>query len=290
MHLTRRMVLRMGLLGLAGGLGGWGFAGSRAVELVRVTVPLKRLPTVFDGLQVAQLTDFHSGTLVPPSLIRKGVGMVKQAKPDLIVLTGDFVTGATLFGHGKVGRFKPGHLNALLSELEGLEAPLGVFAVLGNHDFWSGAEATMAIETGLARIGVKVLRNQYIRLEKSGAGLLLAGVDDYWSETYSLAATMRDMPDEICLLLSHNPDVNEDVDVSGADIDLILSGHTHGGQVVLPVVGAPYLPSGFGQKYRAGLVRDGERLTYVSRGLGLFFVPVRINCAPEVTLLTLRRS
>lgn len=289
MQLTRRALFRLGLLGLAGGLGGWGFVGGRAVVLEQVTVPLTRLPTAFEGLRIAQITDIHSGTLVPPALIRKGIGLVKEARPDLIVLTGDFVTGATLFGRGRVGRFKVEHFNTLLSELEGLEAPWGVFAVLGNHDFWSGAEATAAIESGLTGVGVRVLRNEYVRLEKDGAGLVLAGVDDYWESSYKLSGALRGRPDEVCVLMSHNPDVNEDVEVSGARIDLIVSGHTHGGQVVLPVVGAPYMPSGFGQRYRAGLVRDGDRLTYVSRGLGLFFVPVRLNCPPEVTILTLRR-
>ena len=288
LHVSRRTFFRLSLLGLVGGVGSWGWVGGRAVELEQVTVALKRLPPVFDGLRVAQLTDFHSGALVPATLLRRGIGLIKEAKPDLILLTGDFVTGATLFGGGRLGHFKPGYLNALLSELEGLDAPLGVFAVLGNHDFWSGKEATAAIIAGLNQIGVRVLRNEYVRLERKGAGLILAGVDDYWEPSCKLAATVRDMPDEVCLLLSHNPDINEDVDASGIRIDLILAGHTHGGQIVLPLVGAPYLPSASGQKYRAGLVRDGDRLTYISRGLGLFFVPLRLNCPPEVTILTLR--
>ena len=92
------------------------------------------------------------------------------------------------------------------------------------------------------------------------------------------------------ILLSHNPDVNEDIANSGRDIDLIISGHTHGGQIVFPLVGALYIPSPFGQKYLAGLVEDGARQTYISRGLGLFFVPIRLNCPPDVSLLTLSKA
>jgi predicted MPP superfamily phosphohydrolase len=119
----------------------------------------------------------------------------------------------------------------------------------------------------------------------------MVGVDDYWENSYSLTRALQGIPDDACrILLSHNPDVNENIESLRKRIDFIISGHTHGGQVVLPFLGAPYLPSPFGQKYRNGLVRDGERQTYVSRGLGLFFAPIRINCPPDVSLLILRRK
>lgn len=116
-------------------------------------------------------------------------------------------------------------------------------------------------------------------------------MDDYWESSYSLTKALQGVPEDSCrILLSHNPDVNENIESQGEQIDLIISGHTHGGQIVLPYLGAPYLPSPFGQKYRAGLIRDGERQTYVSRGLGVFFVPVRLNCQPDVSILSLGRA
>jgi len=107
----------------------------------------------------------------------------------------------------------------------------------------------------------------------------LVGVDDYWEKSYDLVRALQDSPEgSLRVLLSHNPDVNEDIEVLRKQIDLVVSGHTHGGQIVLPYLGTPYLPSPFGQKYRSGLVRDGDRYTYVSRGLGVFFAPIRLNC------------
>jgi predicted MPP superfamily phosphohydrolase len=116
-------------------------------------------------------------------------------------------------------------------------------------------------------------------------------VDDYWEGSYDLKRAVRSVPaDAPLILLSHNPDVNEDVEARSLEMDLIISGHTHGGQINLPIIGTPFLPSSFGAKYRQGLVRDGARRTWVSRGLGVFFVPVRLNCPPDVSLITLQSS
>ena len=126
-------------------------------------------------------------------------------------------------------------------------------------------------------------------MARQGKKIYLAGVDDYWEGSYSLPRALQRVPEDACrILLSHNPDVNEDIENQKERIDFIMSGHTHGGQFVLPFVGALYVPSPFGKKYLAGLVHDGERQTYISRGLGSFFVPIRLNCPSDVSLLTLR--
>ncbi|MDY6852136.1 MAG: metallophosphoesterase [Thermodesulfobacteriota bacterium] len=291
MRLSRRAFIKLGILAAAGLAVGKGFVNSRDPELVRVDIGLKRLPPSFDGLKVAQITDIHSGRLVPTKLIRAGVDLVQSATPDLIVLTGDFITGASLFAWGRLGGFKPRLFKECLQELAGLSAPFGVYAVLGNHDFWSGPEVTAKVDRGLRDIGVKVLRNEMVTLVKSGQKLHISGIDDYWERSCKPSRALRDAPISACkVLLSHNPDVNQDLEALDNQVDLVISGHTHGGQVVLPLIGAPFLPSPFGQKYRSGLVRDGERQTYISRGLGVFFVPIRINCPSEITLLTLRRA
>jgi len=278
-------------LGALGLVGGKGFVNSRSLELVKKKINLKRLPYAFDGLKVGQITDIHAGPLVPSELIREGVDLIMEKRPDLIVLTGDFVSGATKILWTSYGGFKQRHYNYCMEELARLKAPLGVFAVLGNHDFWSGSEVAAKIARGLEGVGVRVLRNEAISLERDGQYLHIMGVDDYWEDSYSLTKALQGIPEDACrILLSHNPDVNEDIESLREHIDFIISGHTHGGQIVIPLLGAPYLPSPFGQKYRAGLVQDRERLTYVSRGLGLFFAPVRLNCPPDVSVLNLRRK
>jgi len=291
LRITRRGFIRLSILGALSLVGGKGFLNSRNLELLKVKVRLKRLPSAFDGLKVGQITDIHAGPLVPPKLIRKGVDLIIARRPDLIVLTGDFVSGATKILWTTYGGFKQRHYNYCMEELGRLKAPLGVFAVLGNHDFWSGPEVAAKVARGLENIGVRVLRNEAVPIETESQHLYIAGVDDYWENSYSLTKALEGIPEDICrILLSHNPDVNQDVEFLKRRIDFIISGHTHGGQIVLPFVGAPYLPSPFGQKYRAGLVRDGERETFVSRGLGLFFVPVRLNCPPDVSVITLNRE
>ena len=289
LRLTRRGFIRLCILGVLGLAGGRGFMNSRALSLSRIEVRLKRLPPMFDGLKVGQITDIHAGPLVSQAQLRMGVDLLQAARPDLVVLTGDFVSGATKILRTSYGGFNQRHYDYCLEELSKIRAPLGVFAVLGNHDFWSGTEVAEKIVAGLEQIGVRVLRNDAVFLEREAERLYLVGVDDYWEGSYNLAQSLRGIPEDSCrILLSHNPDVNEDIELSRSRIDCVISGHTHGGQIVLPLIGAPYLPSPFGQKYRAGLVSDGERRTYVSRGLGVFFVPVRLNCPPEVTLLTFR--
>ena len=159
----------------------------------------------------------------------------------------------------------------------------------GNHDFWSGPESVKAICGTLSeQIGVIWLRNRNVELKKGGASFHLLGVDDYWEASCSLTAACKGVDaNSIKILLSHNPDINDDISGLKERIDLVLSGHTHGGQIVVPFVGQPVLPSKFGQKYREGLVRDGDRQTYISRGVGCLLAPIRLNCMPEATVLTL---
>lgn len=281
----------MFILGFLGLFGIKGFINARNVKIADLKVGLKYLPEAFDGIKVGQITDIHAGPLVPRALIREGVDMIMESQPDMIVLTGDFVSGATKVLWTSYGGFKERHCNYCMEELSRLKAPLGVYAVLGNHDFWSGKQVAQKIVQGLEGIGVKVLRNESTMIERKGQSLYIIGVDDYWENSYSLLKAIKNVPQDACkIVLSHNPDVNENIEDLRERIDFIISGHTHGGQIVFPFIGALYIPSPFGQKYLAGLVRDQERQTYISRGLGLFFIPIRINCPPEVNLLTLVRE
>ncbi len=267
-----------------------GWWNHREIEPERVSLSLPWLPENFNNTRIALLSDFHVGLWVRSGLVERSVDTAMSFNPHLIFLLGDFITGATLFLFGKVGGFKEEYLEVLRHSISPLSARLGVFGVLGNHDFWSGPRAVKRIEGGLKAKGVHLLRNSSVSIERGGQRLNVVGVDDYWADSFDLRLALSRMdPSEPKILLSHNPDVNERI-YPEMNIKLVLSGHTHGGQVVIPGVGAPYLPTKFGEKYRAGLASDGDRITYVTRGVGVLVAPIRINCPPEVTLMTLTRS
>lgn len=289
--MTRRDFLKNSMRGLiAVGLGKGFYDSTRwQVELVRVPVRIRNLPASLRGLKIGLLTDLHSSFIVSRSVIETAARLIMSQSPDVIVITGDFISGSTKFLSGSVGTFNDKHLTDCVSALSSMKAPLGIYGVLGNHDFWSGPEVVTGIcEKFTRQLGMEWLRNRSVALKKGGSSFHLLGVDDYWEPTCSLGAACTGLPPEsIRILLSHNPDINEEIDLSRQRIDLVLSGHTHGGQVAMPLVGQPVLPSKFGQKYRAGLVVDGERQTYISRGVGCLLVPIRFNCRPEATVLTL---
>jgi predicted MPP superfamily phosphohydrolase len=289
--LKRRDFLKFGFRGAIAATLGKGFYNttSEQIELVRVPVKIRNLPAPLQGLKIGLLTDMHSSLIVSSNLIATAGQLIMSEKPDLIVMTGDYISGSTKFLSGSIGKFKEEYLIRCADALSQLKAPLGVYGVLGNHDFWAGTEAVKHIcETFTMRIGMVWLRNSSVELKKSGTSFNLLGVDDYWESSCSLPSACKGIDtDTIRILLSHNPDINDEISSLGERIDLVLTGHTHGGQIVVPFLGQPIMPSKFGQKYRAGLVHDGDRQTYVSRGVGCLLAPVRFNCLPEATVVTL---
>ncbi len=245
----------------------------RRLRLERVAVPLPGLPAALAGLRIGFLTDIHHDPGRPLTLLRRGVALINAAAPDIIVLGGDYVVGR--------GRdFAP--CAALLGRLR---APLGVYAVLGNHDHWAGADAVAA---QLTAAGVTVLRNASRRIAGPGdAPLWILGLDTSVRERADPDATLAGVPEgEFRLLLAHEPDVADTLGARGFRADLQLSGHTHGGQVVLPLAGPLILPI-LGRRYLRGLYRTPVGALYVSRGLGGVPPFLRLNAPPEVTLLTL---
>lgn len=257
------------------------------LETPQIHIP--GLPEPFKGLKIAQLTDLHSSFIVSEGLLRSAARLVMEEKPDVICLTGDFVTGETKFLSGSIGSFNMKHLEKCIAALKGLRAPMGIYGVLGNHDFWSGNPAVEAIvESFSRRLGVVWLRNRGINLTKGGGSIRLLGVDDYWQASSSIGDALKGAEENgVRILLSHNPDINELIELERHRIDLVISGHTHGGQIVAPFIGMPFMPSKFGQKYIAGLVKDNGRQTYISRGVGHLLAPIRLNCPPEATVITL---
>ncbi len=232
---------------------------------------IPRLPAAFQGTTVAFLTDIHHGPYVSLDYVTAVVRTTALLNPDLIIHGGDYSL--------REGRY----IAPCFEVLAGLSAPLGVYGVLGNHDYWHGLKETRA---GMVAAKVEELTNRGLWLRKRGDRLRLAGVDDLWAGKPDLAAALDDAtPTDACVLVSHNPDFAEVL--TDRRVGLVLSGHTHGGQIVVPGVGAPWTPSRYGMKYASGLVEAPATRVYVSRGLGLSSVPMRGFCRPEITLLTL---
>ena len=195
----------------------------------RTEIRLARLPSELDGITIAHLSDFHHDSQSSAELIRHAVRTTNELKPDLIALTGDYVTVSAFGGHASAAH----HAKPCAQILSDLRAPLGVFGVLGNHDY-----DARAIARFLELQGIAVLRNYHLYVERAGARLWIAGVDDVLGGGAKLTEALRGIPPEDCaVLLAHEPDY---ADVAAGDrVDLQLSGHSHGGQVTLPVLGPP---------------------------------------------------
>jgi hypothetical protein len=283
-QLSRRKFLYTGALAAAGmsALGADGFAESNHPHIVKIEIPMARLPESFDGLTIAQLSDFHYEdhfSIVP---IRKAVEMVHSLRPDLIVLTGDFVTAPLIEQPDSLRR--AANTAAPCAEiLQELEAPMGRFAILGNHD---GAAGAVRIARTLREHGIPVLRNQSVPLERETHRLWLAGIDDALRGEPDLGAAIERVPvNEATILLAHEPDFADEASLRA--VDLQLSGHSHGGQIWIRGIGAPWLPP-LSRKYPRGLYQIGKLTLYTNIGIGTIRAPIRINCPPEVTLITLR--
>jgi len=249
-------------------------------ELVRVEIALPRLPAAFDGFTIAQLSDFHYDDVFTVVPIRRAIEIVNGLHPDVIVLTGDFVT-LPLFPHHDSS---PSARTAvpcakLLAELS---SKLGAVAVLGNHDV--GTDPGFVTEA-LKSHGIQVLRNRSQVMERDGTRLWLCGLDSVETHPNIERALLTVPTNEPVILLLHEPDFADEA--SRYPVDLQLSGHSHGGQIWFPGIGAPWLPR-HGRKYPRGLYTVRTLPLYTNIGVGTIRLPVRLNCTPEVTLFTLR--
>jgi predicted MPP superfamily phosphohydrolase len=274
--MNRRRFLR-GALGCALGVPLAGAAYGRAeaswVGVTRHTVPVPRLPAPFAGLKVALLTDPHHGPFNSLALIREAVAQVNALSPDLIALSGDFIQGP-----------RRSYIRPCFRALAELRAPLGVFAVPGNHDHNYGNYRE--VRRAMRDHGLLDVTNAGRWVEAAGSRLRVCGVDDLWHGRQDLKAALGDLgPDDAVLLLSHNPDYAERL--TDRRVGLVLSGHMHGGQIVIPGVGYHRIPSRYGLKYLEGLVQAPCTQVFVSRGVGTVGLPFRFGCPPEVNLLTL---
>ncbi|MDQ3745110.1 MAG: metallophosphoesterase [Acidobacteriota bacterium] len=270
-------------LSLLFALGVWAFwLEPASITVRRVHLEVPSWHAEHSGLKIAVLTDLHVGSPhMGLAKLRRVVEHTNDERPDIIILLGDFVVGGRDHKGGVLGGsfVEP---EPIAAELRALRAPLGVYAVLGNHDWWFDGERVAAALRGA---GVKVLENQAVRVESGGRGFWLAGVADLWTRRPDIAGALGQVEGgDPVLLLTHNPDIFPDVP---ARVSLTLAGHTHGGQVNLPLVGRPVVPSQFGQRYAMGHVVEQGRHLFVSGGIGTSIIPVRFRVPPEIIILTL---
>ncbi len=251
--------------------------------LTAMELTLARLPAAFDGFTIALLSDFHYDEYFSAVPIRSAIEIVNRLHPDLIVLTGDFVTVPIFHRQLHNAKRAASAAEPCVTLLAQLHSRLGMVAVLGNHDMESDPpRITEAIQSK----GIPVLRNRVMPLEQGGARVWLCGLDSVWHSSPILSRALKGLPsNELVILLVHEPDFADRA--AHFPVDLQLSGHSHGGQVWIPGIGAPWLPE-LARKYPRGLYQVGPLTLYTNFGLGTIRLPIRLNCPPEVTLFTLR--
>ena len=277
----RRLLLRLGGTGaaLVGGTAAYSAAYAPFHPVVeRVDVPIKGLPEAFEGVRIALLSDLHVQPNFPASCLAPAIEAVLQEKPDLIFLLGDYINSQD--------SDKLRHLTDCAHALRPLTAPLGVYAIFGNHDFPPPPDnpPTAMWE----EIGVKTLCNAVAEVTRGGDALYLCGLPSLLARPAYPADLLTPLPPTATkIVLWHEPDRAPESALFGASLQ--VSGHTHGGQVVIPGFGPPLLPIG-GKRFAAGRYRVGKMPLYVTRGVGLLPPLVRFNCPAEVTILTLQAA
>jgi hypothetical protein len=243
-----------------------------AVEVTALDVPIPGLPSAFDGYRILHVSDLHGGARMVCASAADRLARASNLSPDIVVFSGDLAA-------------RPDAIAAMAKEMTLLQAPDGQFAVIGNHDAWMGEER---VTDALSLAGYRVLANEHVAVERQGDKFYLAGVRDAsYTRADDLPAALRGIPEGVpVIVISHSPDIV--LKPMAERAALILAGHTHGGQVVFPWLGPLYVPTRLGRRRMAGLLEVNGRKVFITRGLGEVFPPFRLNCPPEVALITLR--
>jgi uncharacterized protein len=246
----------------------------RRPRIVTARIAIADLPPELEGYRIAQLSDLHCGPFTPATRVRRWVARANALAPDLIAVTGDLITSGDQY------------VGAVAAELGGLRAPDGVWACMGNHDYFTDGEVLVR---ALESQGLHVLRNRGVVVARGAARLYVAGVDDTWTRRHDVAAALRARPAGApTLLLAHDPDLF--VEAAAHGVDLTISGHTHGGQIAVPGATRRWNLARMLTRFTAGLFHDGRCTLYVSRGLGTTGPPVRLGARPEIAILELHRA
>lgn len=272
---NRRNFIRTGVVGAMGSVAYARWVEPNRLTITRKEIQIPNLPQALDGLVIAHLTDFHYDPDRQNELIAEAVSATNAEAPDIIALTGDFITDT-----GDV--FSP-----LMEQLSGLKAKHGIYGVMGNHDGWNARYSLF--QKGFRQAGFEFLINDGTRINIRGESLYLLGTDSVWSghvDARSCYAGHRSGDPVIALV--HEPDVFDTL-IASYPVSLQLSGHTHGGQCRVPLLGYAPIKVRYGKNYIYGDYARGDSRIFVSRGLGTVGTPVRFACAPEVAILTLRK-
>ncbi|HEX7998009.1 MAG TPA: metallophosphoesterase [Pyrinomonadaceae bacterium] len=241
-----------------------------------VSIRLPNWPTAFERLRVVLISDLHVGSpYIDSAKLQRIVQTINGAQPDLILLAGDYMV--TDKGSGQT--IEP---EIIAAELKPLRARFGVFAVLGNHDWWYDGERVMR---AFNEAGIRVLENDVMQIQHQGQSLWLAGIADAWTRKPDINGTLQKVTDNgPVIVLTHNPDIFPRIP---ARVGLTLAGHTHGGQVNIPFIGRPQVPSQFKQRYAIGHIVEENRHLFVTPGIGTSIRPVRFRVPPEISILTI---
>jgi predicted MPP superfamily phosphohydrolase len=232
------------------------------------------LPEAFDGYRIAQISDLHCGPFASGRRVERWVATTNRLEADLIAVTGDLIASGSEY------------VDTVARALGGLRARDGAFAAMGNHDYFGDGEAMVSALEGA---GLTVLRNRGVELRRGAAAIWLAGVDDTWTRRHDLGRALAGRPPGMpAVLLALDPVLFPDAAERG--VDLVLSGHTHGGQVAVPLLARKLNLARLITRFTSGVYRSGSTTLYVNRGLGTTGPPVRLAVAPEIAVLTLRRS
>jgi predicted MPP superfamily phosphohydrolase len=284
--ITRRRFLK-GSLGAAAAVALYaGEIERHRIEVTEHEIALRGLHAAFDGFRVVQISDIHMDEFTEAFFLRRVVERVNSLRPDAVFLTGDYVSDG--IGSRKYAIGAGWQCANLLRDLQCKQ----VYASLGNHDVAVGSRA---VTDALTANGIPVLNNYCLPMERGNGRFWLAGVDDpvygHPKPELAIPASIRNLPNEPVILLCHAPDYADHLLLTpaGSAVGLMLSGHTHGGQIRLPLIGG-LITNKLGRKYVQGYFRLGGMQLYVNRGIGTSGLPLRFDCLPEITLLTLRRG
>jgi predicted MPP superfamily phosphohydrolase len=284
--LTRRQFVRRSVVGLAAlsgtALAVEGFFREPTHPVAEhIEVRLARLPEAFDGFRIAQITDIHFGPYMDEPELERSVHIAQGFQPDLVALTGDFVSHPVFGRNGIEGARNAEPCADIFARWQAVPK----IAILGNHDHWNGADL---VAGALRARGILVLRNGAEPIEREKQILWVAGIDDALEGHADLDRAMAKVPPtDMTILLAHEPDFADHA--TKFPVDLQLSGHSHGGQVRIPGIGPIILPA-MAHKYHTGLNRVGQLQVFTSHGVGVINPPVRLFCPPKVSLITLRKE
>ena len=275
--MTRRQFIKFGILGgIACLAASYPFFIERyLLQINTYNIPVPNLPEEFINFKMVHLTDLHYGRLMPKKFIEQIINKANSLEGDSIVCTGDYVLKRNDGSHD---------VETVWSLLERLKAKSGVYSILGNHDHWADFNKSLEL---LDDSGQNI-RHKSVAIERNGKRIWIGGAGDLWEDDTGVDKAFKEVPGKECkILLAHNPDT-ADIEFD-TRVDLMISGHTHGGQVIIPFIGPLVLPVK-NKNYSSGFIRSQNANIFISKGIGWAIVPVRFNCYPEIAVLNFKKA